>query len=65
MKQQLKEQVNHRTAYIGEMAAELAGMARTENRPMLAYLLEIAMLEADLASGKSKDGGKSEDERLR
>ena len=54
MKQQPKEQVN-RTAYIGEMAAEVAEMARSENRPTLAVLLEMVTLEASTPAGKSKD----------
>ena len=44
MKDQSNETVS-RIAYIGEMAAELADMARRENRPLLVRLLEMVVLE--------------------
>ena len=44
MKDQSNETVS-RVAYIGEMAAELAIIARRENRPLLVRLLEMVVLE--------------------
>ena len=55
MKPQLKEQNNHRSAYIGAMTAELAEMARTDDLRTLAVLLDMATLEAHTVSGKPTD----------
>lgn len=53
-------------AYIGEMAWELAKMARAEGNDVLSYLLEVAAVEAE-ASGKGnvqkfRPAGKRQDE---
>lgn len=42
----MRSRGSDRGAYIGEMAAELAKMARADGRNTLGYLLEIAALEA-------------------
>jgi hypothetical protein len=41
--------------YIREMTAELAEMARTDRFDFLAYLLQMAALEAKSAGKKPKD----------
>lgn len=43
------------SAYIGEMTAELAGMARQAELDVLAYLLDIARLEAETTARSRKD----------
>jgi hypothetical protein len=51
---QHKEHIN-RAAYISEMAAELAEMARADNQSVLACLLEMVMIEADAPNKKSEN----------
>jgi hypothetical protein len=48
-------QENDRVAYISEMTQELAGMARTDGFNLLAYLLEMARLEAEAATKKCQN----------
>ena len=43
-----------RVAYIGEMTQQLAEMARTDGFDVLAYLLEMAKLEAEEAEAAIK-----------
>jgi hypothetical protein len=43
-------QANHRAGYVGEMTVELTELARTDGLELLANLLEMATLEAELAS---------------
>jgi len=50
----MKNNENHR-GYIAEMTAELANMARTDRLDLLAYLLQMAALEAESTREKSKD----------
>lgn len=41
-------------AYIGELTKELAHLARADGCEMLAYMLEVAALEAEAMSGVPK-----------
>jgi hypothetical protein len=43
-------EVSSLAAYIGEMSAGLAAMARRSKMPMLAYFLDLARLEAETCS---------------
>jgi len=45
-----------RVAYIGEMTQQLAEMARTDGFDVLAYLLEMAKLEAEAATKRFQHG---------
>lgn len=51
----MKNQENHRAGYIGEMVQELAEIARSDGLELLAYLLDMAKTEAELASKKCRD----------
>ena len=55
----MKKKEDHLRGYIGEMARELAKMARTEDLEVVAYLLEVAALEADPASRQLQDAPRS------
>ena len=51
----MRNQDSQRVGYIGEMTVEFAELARTDGLELLAYLLEMAALEAGLASKKCND----------
>jgi hypothetical protein len=51
----MDDRENHRAAYIGELSQELAEMARTDGLELLAYLLEMANLEAESTRKQSHD----------
>ena len=46
----MNERLEPDDAYIGEMAGQLAEMARAQGFELLAYLLEMATLEANSAT---------------
>ncbi len=48
-----KKHKNPHVGYIGDMAHELAEMARTDGLDRLAYLLDMVKIEAELA-GRQK-----------
>jgi hypothetical protein len=57
--------VSSLAAYIGDMSAELAAMARRLEMPMLAYLLDLARLEAETCSHEPASGPKERRRRIR
>ena len=51
----MKTQEDRGAAYISDVTVQLAQMARTDGFEVLAYLLEMAALEAEAASKKADD----------
>ncbi len=49
----LDSRAREAASYIAELASELARLAREHGLPGLAYLLDIARLEAEMNAGKA------------
>jgi len=52
----MKTQEDQGAAYISDVTVQLAQMARTDGFEVLAYLLDMAALEAESANRRAGDG---------
>jgi hypothetical protein len=60
MQDSMQDSLAHRSEYICDMARELAAMARADGLAFLAYVLEIAVAEAETQN----DAAESQDEQI-
>ena len=50
----------HAAGYIEDMCAELAVLARAGNLPVLAYLLDLARIEASMCRRQTAEGAEAD-----